>query len=119
MSIHYQTRHEAAPGLVRLVREVVMFVVFYAKVVNDKDDGIYISDIHFGGVAGSLPEAESVAKDCVNTVSGGTILPKIYPLEGTHQLVPIMLTAVRKFRVQECEMFEAEDILERNASRKH
>lgn len=95
-----------------------MFVVFYAKAVDDKQEGIYISDIYFGGVGETMVEATKVAKDCVNTIKGGTILPKISELVGDCQLIPVMKSVIAKFRKLEREMFLAEDILNRNNKKK-
>lgn len=95
-----------------------MYVVFYAKVIDDKDDGVYMAGIYFGGLGKTLADAEAEARDCVNTVRGGTILPKIYELPGERQLIQVMNKAVDKFRILEREMFAAEDIIERNTPRR-
>lgn len=54
-----------------------MYLVLYAKVVDDKDIGILMTGIYVGGVADSQQEADDIAKRCVSITQGGTAIPRI------------------------------------------
>jgi hypothetical protein len=91
-----------------------MLAVFYAKIVDDKQDGVYLADVYFGGIGKDNKEAEKIARECVNVVRGGTIIPKIITLNGSFQLLSAMKEATEKFQAMEREMFLAEDIIAHN-----
>ena len=88
-------------------------VVTYAKVIEDKEDGIYIQGVFFGGIATTRDEAEKIARECVNGVKGGTILPKLIVTQGKADVLKAMETAGKRFDQLEVQMFEAEDIYQR------
>lgn len=88
-------------------------VVTYAKVVEDKDDGIYMQGVFFGGIASTKDEAERIARECVNGVKGGTILPKLIVTQGKADVLQAMETAGKRFAQLEVQMFQAEEIYQR------
>ena len=88
-------------------------MVAYAKVVEDKDDGIYIQGVFFGGLANSRDEAEKIARDCVNGIKGGTILPRLIPIHGKTDVLEAMDIAGKRFNQLEVQMFQAEEIYQR------
>ena len=45
------------------------YVVAYAKVSIDKEDGIELQGVFFGGVAQDEHEADEIATACVNMVT--------------------------------------------------
>lgn len=53
------------------------YVVCYAKITTEKSSFVSMSEVYFGGVAQTLQDAEVIARDCVNSSRGGTIVPKI------------------------------------------
>lgn len=55
-------------------------VVLYAKFVDDKEIGILMTGIFFGGIADSEREADEIGRRCVSSVQGGQIIPKISPI---------------------------------------
>lgn len=99
----------------RRLRTITMLVVIYGKVIDDKEIGIYIEGVFFGGVANSQEEADQLAKDCVNC-TGGVAIPKIIPI-GDKNLHEIFLEALRRFDKIEREMIETEDILSASQKR--
>lgn len=89
-------------------------VVAYAKVVEDKEDGIYVQGVFFGGIATTKEEAEQLARDCVNSVKGGTILPRLIHAPGEKaNVLAAMDVAAARFHQIERQMFDAEEIYER------
>lgn len=98
--------------------QVEKFVVAYAKIVTDKTDGISLAGVFFGGLGDTSEEAEKLAKDCVNTIRGGTILPKVMPIEGNGQLLEAMFDATDKFEQVTAYMVEANDIITRTQNLK-
>ncbi|MCK9558648.1 MAG: hypothetical protein M0R50_11515 [Candidatus Cloacimonetes bacterium] len=93
-----------------------MLVIVYGKAVDDKEIGIYIEDVFFGGVANDQAEADQLAKACVNCTIGGVAIPKIIPDDGK-DLHEIFQEAIVRFAKIEREMIETEDILLANQQR--
>ncbi len=54
-----------------------MLVVMYAKVVDDKNMGILMVGIFFGGLADNENEADDIARRCVAATQGGTAVTRI------------------------------------------
>ena len=98
--------------------QVEKFVVAYAKIITDKNDGISLAGVFFGGLGDSAEEAEGLAKDCVNIIRGGTILPRVLPIEGNGQLLEAMFDATDKFEQVTSYMVEANDIIARTQNLK-
>lgn len=96
----------------------MQFVVCYAKIAEDKDDGYYLAGVYFGGIGDNKESADKIARDCVNTIKGGTIIPHLAQLTGKHQLPSIMQAALEKFRQMESRFIEVEDIMENTAKRR-
>lgn len=93
------------------------YLVAYARVTTDKDEGICLQGVFFGGIGGTIEEANDIARDCVNTIRGGTIMPKVLKIEQENQLIDLMLDAADKFeRVVEL-MVETENTLNRNTKK--
>lgn len=84
----------------------------------DKVEGIQLQGVYFGGVEESEENAESTAKDCVNTIKGGTIMPKIVQVGGPGQLLDAMFEAADSFEKLVEEMSEAESVIKRAQERK-
>lgn len=112
-----------------------MLVVVYGKAVDDKELGIYIENVFFGGIANSREEADNLAKSCVNHITGGTAITKIIPLGRINEcqnkcgtqtckscLHAIFREAAMRFAKIEKEMIETESIIianqQRNKSKK-
>lgn len=87
------------------------YVVVYAKMVNDKAEGIYLQGVYFGGCSEDELEAASLAKQCVNTVKGGAIFPKVYAVDKPLSLNDCIDVAIKKFRTMESDMINTEDTL--------
>lgn len=95
-----------------------MWVVTYAKIIDDKDNGIKLAGVYFGGVAADKEEAEKIARDCVNNIKGGTIMPRLHQSPNTCNLVHVMAEAETVFKKKESEMIMAASILTRPMKRK-
>ena len=95
-----------------------MWIVVYAKMVDDKEKGIKLAGIYLGGASTDKAEAEKIARECVNTIKGGTIMPRIYPSSGKQELPRIMDEANLFFKKKEDQMVEAAAIIARPASKK-
>lgn len=93
-----------------------MLAIIYSKVVDDKELGIYIEGVFFGGVASDQSEADELARACVNHTHGGTAIPKIIPV-GDKTLHEVFTDAVNRFQKIEREMIETEDTLAANQRR--
>lgn len=96
----------------------VEYVVAYAKFVDSKDEGAVLEGVFFGGVGSTADEADEIAKKCVNSVRGGTILPKISPLDGPEQVIDALYDAAEIFERTEQSMKEAHRTIMRTQARK-
>lgn len=92
-------------------------VIVYGKVVDDKEIGIYIEDIYFGGLAQTEEEEEEIKRYCANNIRGGYAVPKSFEIEGHNSLPQVFVEARRRFHDMERTMCENEQILEANQSR--
>ena len=91
--------------------------VMYGKAIDDKELGIYIEGVYFGGIANNDVEANGIARNCVNNIRGGTAIVKIIPITGRNRLLDLFCDAKTRFDKVEREMVETEQILEANAKR--
>lgn len=91
------------------------YVVAYAKVSIDKEDGIELQGVFFGGVAQDEHEADEIATACVNMVKGGTVLPGILQMAEPHDLLETLDLAFDRFEAKTRQMKEANDIMTRTA----
>lgn len=92
-----------------------IYVVSYAKVVDDKRDGIYLQGVYFGGVGSTLTEADAIARECVNSGKGGTILPKVIPSYKGGDILQALQVASKQFNQMEHQMLQAEEIYDRSS----
>lgn len=94
------------------------YMVAYAKVVVDKDEGILLSGVFFGGIGDTKPEAELIAKECVNTIRGGTILPRVIKLERDGLVIDSLYDMTEKFERIVNQMVETDEIAKRGRKKK-
>ena len=95
----------------------IRHIVVFARVIEDKQDGVYISGVYFGGLSGTKEGADEIAHYCVNNMRGGIIIPKIFKTSSKNDLLNIMDEARKRFWALEQRMIEAEDIMQRNQER--
>ncbi len=92
----------------------MQYLVAYAKIVVDKTTDaarIELAGVFFGGIGETQAEAEAIAKECVNTIRGGTILPRVVKLEGDGQLIEALYDATERFERIAANMIEADAII--------
>jgi hypothetical protein len=87
------------------------WVVTYAKILIHKDTGIVLQGVYYGGSSNTEEVAESIARECVNSIKGGTIIPKIYRLDGDFDLVSALYCAAEKFEKDVNRMIEVDNII--------
>ena len=92
-------------------------LVAYARITEDRDSGITLQGVYFGGIGDTSYEAEQLARDCVNSIRGGTIMPKVTPLN-SGQILDAMLDLTEKFEATVRNMVEADNIISRAHRRK-
>lgn len=90
------------------------WVVAYAKILIDKESGVLLQGVYFGGLGNDHSEAEMIARECVNTIKGGTILPRVYRITTEYSLIDALYEAADKFEQMTIEMKKADDILNRS-----
>lgn len=89
------------------------YMVAYAKITESKDSGINLEGVFFGGVGRNQEEADALARDCVNSIRGGTIIPKIMPLTKPEQVVDALYDAIESFEKIADQMVEVSDTIAR------
>ncbi len=90
---------------------VEKFMVAYAKIVVDRQEGIALQGVYFGGIGNTQAEADAIARQCVNTIRGGTILPRILKLDGEHKVIDALYDATERFERVTASMQEADQII--------
>lgn len=92
--------------------------VVYAKVIDDKGSNIRVTEAHFGGVGNTEEIAEQIARECVNSIKGGTPIVKLFRANGILRLKEVMDEADEKFRLIEERMLMTAEIINRGAPKK-
>jgi len=98
-------------------RTMEKFVVAYAKIQTDKDE-ITLQGVFFGGLGDDPEEAEQIARDCVNTTKGGTILPKVVKVTSKHAVMDAMFDAFEKFEQVVTYMVESNNTIRRTTKKR-
>lgn len=93
------------------------FLVAYAKIV-ESDDGIMLQGVYFGGIGPTYSEAEKIARDCVNSIRGGTIMPKVLKLHRREQVIDALFDATDSFEEITARMVEADETIKRAHNRR-
>lgn len=96
----------------------VEYIVAYAKFVECKENGSELNGVFFGGIGDTYQDAESIAKECVNSARGGYILPKIVELTGPHQVIEALYDVEEQFERLQRQMVECHTTISRTNSRK-
>jgi hypothetical protein len=86
------------------------WIVTYAKITLDKENGIELLGVFFGGVANNPDDADNIAKECVNTVRGGTVIPKIIKTSN-NCIIEALYQAEEKFEDMTGKMRDANVII--------
>lgn len=89
------------------------WVVAYAKISLDKESGVMLQGVYFGGMGETPEEAENIARECVNTIKGGTILPKVLKVTDEFTVIDALYEAADRFESTTQRMQDAESILNR------
>ena len=92
---------------------VTRYVVAYAKVVDDKKEGVYVQGIYLGGIGETKESDQQIARECVNTCRGGTIIPKLFPSLSGESIIAALDKARVQFTQMEMQMLQAEEIYTR------
>lgn len=95
----------------------VEYLVAYAKIVED-DDGIMLQGVYFGGIGPTYEEAECIARECVNQIRGGTVLPKVVKLTRPCQVIDALFDAADNFEAITAQMIEADATIRRTHSKR-
>lgn len=96
-----------------------MFAVFYAVIVEDDEEGIFVDSPYFGGVSHHKPQAEQLARHITNDRSmQGAIITKIYPFNLYEGLRQPHELATRQFNQMAKEMYDAEETQRRMRNRR-
>lgn len=94
------------------------YMVAYAKLSIDKEIGVNLLGVFLGGVAESHEEAEVLARDCVNSIKGKTVLPKIIKIDDKYRVIDALYDVHDRFEQMTEKMREAELIMDRENNKR-
>lgn len=87
------------------------FVVYYASVIDDEEDGIFVNAPFLGGFSETREGADVLAKDIVNDRSlPGVVITKIFPCPDREQILSL---ATKQFNQMARDMYDVEDAMHR------
>lgn len=89
------------------------YMVAYAKIMIEKDTGISLLGVYFGGIGQTHDEAEQIARECVNSIKGKTILPKVIQVDANYTVIDALYDAHDRFEQMTEKMREADEIISR------
>lgn len=93
--------------------------VFYALVTEHDEDGTLVDYVYYGGETPSKDEADAMAYALTNDRAlPGSVLTKIYRLDNLITLNDAVRLANKHFNKIANEMYEVEDMLERQRGRR-
>jgi hypothetical protein len=95
-----------------------MLIVVYAKIIDDKEQGVKLGGVYLGGLVDDQQAADKLSRDLVNTIKGGTIITRTYNMADWHQLPRVMSEAEALFRKKEQDMIVASQIINRSSKRR-
>lgn len=95
-----------------------MYLVAYAKIIEDKKKGLHLDSVCFGGIGTTPDEADDIARECTNMVRGATVVPKIFEINQRLQAIEVLYDASEKFEKLTSSMLEANDVLNKNQFRR-
>lgn len=93
------------------------WIIAYAKVILNKETGIITHSVYFGGISHTEEKANEAARECINTIKGGTIIPKIFRIAESTTIVDALYDAEEKFEMIVKRMQEANSIIKRDKSK--
>lgn len=95
-----------------------MFVVIYAKITDDKKNGVVLHGPTVGPTRDTLELAEQEARIIINANRNCTIIPRIYELSGLADIGAILNDARPYFNNMYDNMLEAKEAMARPVHRK-
>lgn len=93
------------------------YLVAYAKFTQEKETGVQLQGVYFADIADNEAAAHQIAKHCVNTIKGGTILAKIAKVENQLHLLEALYDITDQFEKLLLQMQETEKIISKNNQR--
>ncbi len=87
-------------------------LVMFGKFIDDKELGIHLSDIYYGGLVSSEEEERELSQTCIKNTKNGTIIPKSVIVQG--DFLAKVASLKDKFYALEVKMMQTEIILENN-----
>jgi hypothetical protein len=93
------------------------WVTTYGKIVISKDEGIMLEGVYYGGSSNDKTGAEELARNCVNTIKGATIMPRIAEVTEPNQLIGLLLDCADWMEKTVQSMKEADAVISK-ASKK-
>lgn len=89
-----------------------MFIILYAKVIDDKKGlGVMMSDVLIGGFNDDFNEAENIARECVESIRGGMVIPRVMKVDG--EIQDTIANSMKVFNRIAEQMYEVEGFINR------
>lgn len=117
LKVRAETMDSTHEEVTEEVAQSEKWVVAYAKILLDKDTGVSLHGIYFGGIGDTPEDAEKIARECVNTIKGGTIIPKVLKIDDKFSVIDALYEAADRFEDSAKRMQEAESIIKRGKNK--
>lgn len=96
------------------------YIVFYCKVVEDKEVGILVDFPFYGGEATTEADAEIIARTLVNEQQQNqiTLIPKVFEKLDGQTITDVMEEARKRFDKMSRSMYDCEEVMDRRKKKK-
>ena len=95
-----------------------MFVIIYAKITDDKKNGVQLTGPTVGPTRDSIKEAEDEARSIINANRNCTVIPRIYEIGSIADIGHVLNDARSYFGNTYTNMLEAKEAMARPVHRK-
>lgn len=95
-----------------------MFVIIYAKVTDDKKNGVQLTGPTVGPTRDTIKEAEDEARLIINANRNCTVIPRIYEIGSIADIGHVLNDAKQYFGNTYANMLEAKEAMARPVHRK-
>lgn len=95
-----------------------MFVIIYAKVTDDKKNGVQLTGPTVGPTRDTIKEAEEEARLIINANRNCTVIPRIYEIGSIADIGHVLKDAKQYFGNTYANMLEAKEAMARPVHRK-
>ena len=95
-----------------------MFVIIYAKITDDKKNGVQLAGPTVGPTRNTIEEADAEARAIINANRNCTVIPRVYQIGSIADIGHVLKDARAYFGNTYANMLEAKEAMARPVHRK-